>query len=305
MRKLGAWICVLVVAGVLGLVMMTRSCTHPLQASAPAAQSDGDVEPSSTPTTVPAPATPDTAGPASPTSAPQATATSVPAASRRAPTSTTKATVATPSAPSAPSATTTAPARPAVKPARQLVFDGQSLNITPFSGPTYPTRLLAMVPAGLPGTVVAVQRTTYAERAATAATRVDPVLAGAQRTTLLDLAGQSDLLTDMPAADVLAGAESYAAARRAAGASEIVVFTVPPSTWFTAAQDRERIAYNQLLRTSTRFDGLVDLAALTELQDATDTRFYEDGIHPTVAGAEVIARAAYVTLAPMLGLELL
>jgi hypothetical protein len=183
-----------------------------------------------------------------------------------------------------------------------LVFDGQSLNVTPFTGQTYPTQLLGLVPAAdLQGPVVGVAGTTYAQRSVDVATRVDALLRATDRPTILDIAGQSDLLAGLSAPDILAATETYSAGRRAAGAAAYVIFTVPPSTLYTAAQEQQRQAYNRLLRTSARFDAVVDIAALPVLADAADLRWFDDGLHPTAAGATAIAQAAYDTLVRLLG----
>src|SRR5690606_17387894 len=134
--------------------------------------------------------------------------------------------------------------------------------------------------------------TTYAQRTTNAATRVDPFVSNAARNVLIDIAGQSDLLNSLTAEQLLVAAESYAADRRAAGFDRIVVTTVPSMTdaWgWDANMEEQRVAYNDLLLNSTAFDAVADIASIPELADPSDTTYFSDGLHPTPAGADLMA----------------
>lgn len=189
-----------------------------------------------------------------------------------------------------------------VRPAEYLVFDGQSLNIQPAAGITYPVALTQRLTPG-PFTVVGLGGTTYAQRATTAATRVDPLHQMAARSVWIDQGGQSDILADMTAAQVVAGMESYANARRAAGFSVLVGSTLPDmvtgSVTVTPAQHAVLQQVNALVRISSVFDAIADLAADPRLADASNTTFFSDGLHPTTAGAAAMAdvfEAAFATV---------
>jgi hypothetical protein len=263
-----------------------------------------------------------TAVPASdPISADQAPAPGtqgVPAgATRTQPTAATGATRATttalprqfPSVPSSPVASPTVPALgqiPLLKPNEQLIFDGQSFNYSPWLGAkrTYPVQLLERLAARVGASAVtAISNTTYAQRASTVATRVDALYTRAKRTTVLDLAGQSDVLAGMPANAIYDAVVGYANARRAGGAAFVVEFTVPPSVLYSAAQDAERRAYNDLLLANRgpRIDAVVDIASRAEFADPSDTRYFIDGVHPTEAAAGVITSLALGAVTRLLG----
>lgn len=145
--------------------------------------------------------------------------------------------------------------------------------------------------------MVGLSSTTYATRATTAATRVDPHFKSFTMNVLLDVGGPSDLLADLTAAQVLSAAESYADARRTAGATKVVGFTVTPSSSYSAGQETQRVAYNALLKVSSHFDAIVDMAALPHAADATNLTYFYDGLHPTEALAIEIAQLAKATLA--------
>lgn len=180
----------------------------------------------------------------------------------------------------------------------QLIFDGQSLNNTPEVG-SHPTLVLGVRAGRAFGSNVGVSATTYAQRAPTAASRVDGLVGNSARTVLIDVAGQSDIYADMSAAAILAAAVAYKDARLAAGADAYWIATVPPAAGafaFTAPEEAVRLAYNDLLRVSPEFTGVVDLAVRPELDDATDTTYFVDGLHPTAAGAAAIADEIVATV---------
>lgn len=140
------------------------------------------------------------------------------------------------------------------------------------------------------GFTVALSGTSYAQRTTTAAARVDPYYVNARQTTLIDVAGQGDLDGGLTAQQVYDAAVAYKDARKAAGLGRYAICTVPHSTIYSAGEDAARLAYNALLLASDEFDVVVDVAARPEMQDGSDTTYWDpDGLHPNQAGADVIA----------------
>lgn len=175
-----------------------------------------------------------------------------------------------------------------------FVTDGQSFGNSPTASP-YGVRLDTHAPVEN----VSVGGTTYAQREVTASARVDWRASRFTRAVLLDVGGQSDLLASMSAAAVLTDMETYATNRRAAGFDIVVTATVPPAgaAWYTGPQNVQRLALNALIRASSVFDAVADLALRPELQDPTDTAYFEaDELHPNAGGAAVIAETFDVLL---------
>ena len=165
-------------------------------------------------------------------------------------------------------------------------MDGQSLQYAS-SNP-----VVHQVPGLLPGlsyAATAVVGTTYAQRAPTIADRVYRQVINGNPAILVDLAGQSDLATDVTAPTLLATVEAQADACRAAGFAAYVACTIPPSTAYTAPQEAQRVAYNTALRSSTHVDAVADIAAIPQLANAADTTYYSDGLHFTVAAVTLVA----------------
>lgn len=182
-----------------------------------------------------------------------------------------------------------------MRPVEHVVFDGQSLIFAPAAG----RGLAALVMDQLPPTswsIVGLSGTTYATRATTVTARTDQHVVNAETPVLVDVGGQSDLLADLTAAQLLTAAESYANGRRTAGFDRIIGCTVPHSTQFSAGQNTQRLAYNPLLLASSAFDTVADLAAVPALQDASNTTYYSDGLHFTAAGAALAAAVIVAAL---------
>ena len=69
-----------------------------------------------------------------------------------------------------------------------------------------------------------------------------------------------------------------------------IIHTVLPRTDFDAAEEVRRAAVNAHIRAgSTGADLLVDIAADSRLMDATDTLYFNDGVHLTTLGYGVLA----------------
>lgn len=176
-----------------------------------------------------------------------------------------------------------------MRPGTQVVFDGQSLNNSP-SATSYPAQLMAG--RSVSWCNVAINGTAVDALATSAPARRDLVLRHMESTVLVFVGGQSDLVLGDSAATLLADMVSYATAARTAGADRVVMATVPPSTSYTAPQEAERGTLNPLIRASSAWDAVLDLAAATNLTDASNATYYADGLHWTTAGALAAATAA-------------
>jgi lysophospholipase L1-like esterase len=115
------------------------------------------------------------------------------------------------------------------------------------------------------------------------------------RNVLVVLAGYNALNGGaQSAAAMVADLKAYCLARRAAGWNRIIVGTLTPAT--TAGINAKRNAANALIRADTSFyDGLADFAADSTIGTdaaASNTTYYSDGVHPTQAGANIMATIA-------------
>ena len=137
--------------------------------------------------------------------------------------------------------------------------------------------------------VTAIDGSSYAFRTRDVAERVDRHAEAVTGTkVLIDMACQQELSAGRKAQDILAEMETYWSARKAAGYDLVVAVTVPDATMFTSAANRERAALNDMIRWSTVADAVADIAALAEMQDATNKTYFGDGIHITSATTTLI-----------------
>lgn len=175
-----------------------------------------------------------------------------------------------------------------------VVFDGQSLNYSPISGPPLLPKMVAdLLPDGSAYCVVAIGGTTYDSRATSIASRTLPLLRNGAPSIVVDLGGNSDLGTQsLTAAQLVTRVEAYAASVRTSGATHVVETTVIPAhaALYDAAEDAQRLAYNGLLLDGLAgVDAVADIAAIPDLADPSDTDWYSDGVHPTAAGCALAA----------------
>jgi hypothetical protein len=173
-----------------------------------------------------------------------------------------------------------------------IVWDGQSLANVPDAATAYP----AVVHASLTHTDKAVRArngTTWATRTVNADRRVDPLVRAVNGTrTLIDAGGTSDIDNGMTAAAILADAEAYWTARRSAGFDLIIACTVPPIAGYSAPELAVRSTLNGSILASSVPDAVVDWTAIPELEDPTDTDYFDpDGIHFDANGAAVAGAA--------------
>lgn len=97
------------------------------------------------------------------------------------------------------------------------------------------------------------------------------------------------------AATLYSAMQTYVAARQAAG-FKVIVCTDPDTDYtngyITSGDYTQYQAYNALLRANHAFaDGFVDLALVSQLSDGTNTTYFDDGTHLTLAGANKVAEA--------------
>jgi hypothetical protein len=166
-----------------------------------------------------------------------------------------------------------------------VVVDGQSLAILPgpaasFSGHLFPTLANTAV---MPGYVVAIGSTAYSELAQTEVTRAFRHATAAPLTMWLGIGGTSDVLNGDVAATIYATIKTYAVNAKAAGFTKTIITTITPSGGFTAGQNTQRKAANDLLITNAdaAFDAVVDLACDSTLSNPgappSGTTFYGTG----------------------------
>jgi lysophospholipase L1-like esterase len=164
-----------------------------------------------------------------------------------------------------------------------VVFEGDSITSS-YGYPQLETAALARQ-----GRVVAtVGATTTAWNAR--ATQVDALFNPARRRNVLSLLGANDIANGSDAPTYVAALKSYCLARKAAGWT-IVLKTVLPRT--TGGFNAVRNAANALIIADPSFyDFLVRLDLDTTIgqdSDAANLTYYVDGVHPTAAGAAIIA----------------
>ena len=173
-----------------------------------------------------------------------------------------------------------------------VVFDGQSLVNYPYEGGSTAQQTAALL-APMASAAVALDGTSYAERWVSFESRLAPVLRPGGW-VLVDVSGQSDLLDGLTARALYDEMLAYHRRALEAGAVATVVSTVPAvgPDWpgWTPAVEAERLALNEMLRGSTDFAAVADLAALPEASDGRDPRYYTHQIHPTVELAQHFAR---------------
>jgi len=109
-----------------------------------------------------------------------------------------------------------------------------------------------------------------------------------ERVILFVWAGTNDILvTDQSAAEVYAELESYWTRAKNDG-FEVWAFTIIERANFTPAERTQAQELNRLIRESTVWHRLVDVAPL--FPDPANTNLYLDGIHPTALGSVKIAQ---------------
>lgn len=110
--------------------------------------------------------------------------------------------------------------------------------------------------------------------------------AGDTKVIVMVWAGTNDLLDGRSAPSVYTDLQTYWQTAKNDG-FEVWAFTTIARGNFSAAQNTEVAALNQLIREGGGWDRLIDIA--TVFTDASDTSLYLDGIHPSAQGSKRIA----------------
>lgn len=89
-----------------------------------------------------------------------------------------------------------------------------------------------------------------------------------------------------------ANMQALIAQGRAAGWRVLFATTTPrDAAHFTPAQQQASANINDFFRNNpSERDGFIDWAANVHLADPTDATYYQDGVHPTAAGAVILAQ---------------
>ncbi len=172
-----------------------------------------------------------------------------------------------------------------------FVADGQSLNLQPDFGTTYPQVIASSHPS-LQVKVAALGGTSWTDLADTQAARLNTMANSATNTMLVLCGGTGDVVLENDSgATIYADMVAYASAARSAGFDKIAAQTITKTTGMTGGQNTSRTDANTLLLAdaSHAFDAVIDVAANANLSDPTNTTYYFDGIHWTTAGAAIAA----------------
>ena len=187
----------------------------------------------------------------------------------------------------------------------RVIFDGQSLNAAPI-GNSYPLKLMTGPYKGVPWKNVPIAGTSWTVLANTVADRTWPHAIRARWAILCLCGGTSDLQApesnDGPT--VYSDMSAYANGCRTAGFDYIIATTITPSTVFLTSEETARQAANTAIigNSGAPFNAVVDFAADSRLSNPADTTYYTDGLHWTIAGAQVAADLMAPALAIALAL---
>lgn len=183
-----------------------------------------------------------------------------------------------------------------------VIFDGDSLTASATGGGTpYPSHVALELVNAMPINV-GVGGQSLVDMNADAATEVDTKFASEVTSVVCAWGGTNDLtlVTDPDGPTIYGRYTTYCNARRSAG-FDVVAFTLTPRTGLTTSRQTALDYFNTQVRANwaTFADRLLDVAAIPELDDATDATYYADGLHQTDAGREVIAQALLTVLASL------
>lgn len=183
-----------------------------------------------------------------------------------------------------------------------VVCDGNSLTagVGATGGQSYPTQLLALIGGNARYRLLnkGVSGQTTPQMTADAATDIDPQA----RDFLQPFCVAWEITNDI----VVNGANgttaynnfvTYCTGRQAAGFT-VIALTVLDRVDFTSTMRGYRNDANTSLRANwaTFSSALVDVAAIPELSDYTNTTYFTDGVHLTNAGYALVADAVYDAL---------
>lgn len=192
-----------------------------------------------------------------------------------------------------------------VRAAPLFCYGGQSLPNRPVEAP-FPSFVAQSFPGVLHRTSAEhVGGTTWTQRAVDAASREDAryLSATAGPKVFIDTSGTTDveLLSDAPT--IIANAQAYWAARRAAGWDFIIATTVPDSSIFDGTEDALRAAVNDAIEDSVdpgvMLDAFVDWRLVPEFENHLSGAFaleLGEYTHFTAEAAEDLAAPPVVAV---------
>ncbi|HVG83520.1 MAG TPA: SGNH/GDSL hydrolase family protein, partial [Vicinamibacterales bacterium] len=114
----------------------------------------------------------------------------------------------------------------------------------------------------------------------------------AARTIVVGLEGINDIANGSSAADAVTHMQAWVAARYAAGWHRVVLVSMTPCK--SKVSEANRTIYNNALVAGEGvwFDALADVHTDTTIGEANDednATYYQDGVHPTAAGNDILA----------------
>lgn len=186
------------------------------------------------------------------------------------------------------------------RPTNLLIFEGQSLNLQPSAGTPYPQALIALYTDKPAYNVVAIGGVSMTTLYRTAPTRCWALGKGGTNPILIITGGSSDIYGEEDTgATVYSDMGLHSVGFKAANASgKVICCTITKSTVMTSTELTNRTNANTLIKAdaSHYFDQVVDIDAVTELTDPTNTTYFSDGTHYTTAGAAKHAAAVKTKL---------
>jgi len=121
-------------------------------------------------------------------------------------------------------------------------------------------------------------------------TNIGSMALGSGENVFCLLAGINDLVATRLPADIFADLEDIWDAAYTAGFDKVVAMTVLPYQYLGGAE-AARLTLNNLIRGSSSYDYLADIADITALQTPSSTYYYSDGLHLTTSGSAIVETA--------------
>jgi hypothetical protein len=117
--------------------------------------------------------------------------------------------------------------------------------------------------------------------------------------------GTSDIWGGDSGATVYSDMYTYSDNARTYGIDLVIACTITPNTGNSGAQETQRLDANSriIADASNKFDYSVAMAEDTDLDDASNTTYYYDGIHFTTLGATRAAAVVQTTLNSIISAE--
>ncbi len=176
----------------------------------------------------------------------------------------------------------------------RFVFDGQSLGNYPAAPLNYPSRVMSG--RGVPWVNKAVDGIGWNTLAATVGSRklYEQATNHSGATVLVGCGGTANINSVQTAQTIYNVESLYASDAVAAGFDYVIWTTITQASSFDAGEETKRIDHNVLViaDADNAFDAVCDFAGVAELDDRTDTTYYQGGlVHWTAAGAQAAADA--------------